>query len=123
MKKLLQNLKNNQNGSMFIYLFYLATLLLLMSLVMINQFQNEQKITAMEIEHLHLDMLHQQTYQTLMNNWEDIDPSKKLTFQFPNGKANVVFKDEENWISIIITAIREPSYRKIKTYQLKRDSN
>lgn len=90
---------------------------------MINQLQNEQKITAMEIEHLHLDMLHQQTYQTLMNNWEEIDQSEKLTFQFPNGEANVAFKDEDDCISIIITAIREPSHRKIKTYQLKKDSD
>lgn len=121
MKKSLQSLINNQTGSIFIYLFYLATLLSIISLVTINQFQNEHKITAMEIEHFHLDMLHQQTYQTLMNSWEEIDHAEHLDYKFPNGETKVVFKDENpNYLTIVITAIREPPYQRVKTYQLKK---
>lgn len=120
MKRLLHYLHNNQSGSMFIYLFYLATILLLFTTAIINHLVNEQSIATLEIEQLQLNMIHQQTYQSIINDWEEINIAEALNFTFPNGNASVRFKQiEPDYIEMTITAFREPPYQKKKSYPLK----
>lgn len=120
MKRLLRYLHNNQSGSMFVYLFYLATILLLFTTAIISHLENEQSIATLEIEQLQLNMIHQQTYQSVINDWVEINLAETLNFTFPNGDASVTFLQiEPNYIDMIITAIREPPYQKKKKYSLK----
>lgn len=120
MKRLLRYLHNNQSGSIFVYLFYLATILLLFTTALISHLENEQMIATLEIEQLQLNMIHQQTYQSVVNDWNNINVAETLNFTFPNGDASVTFKQTEpNYIEMTITANREPPYQKKKTYPLK----
>ncbi len=119
MKKQLLYLYKNENGSMFIYLFYLSLITLLLTFTMINQFANEQSLSNLEIEALQLNMIHQQTYQTVMSQWDEIDFSQTLHFQFPNGETSVLFtRKSEEQVNMTITAYRGDQYRKTKVYQL-----
>lgn len=120
MRKLLRYLHNDQTGTMFVYLFYLSTIILLFTIAIITQLENEQTISTLEIEQLQLNMIHQQTYQTIINDLDEIDLSKTYTYVYPNGHALVTFKPvSEAYFNMTITATREPPYQKIKAYQLK----
>ncbi|HHU19494.1 MAG TPA: hypothetical protein GXZ58_04505 [Bacilli bacterium] len=124
MKKLLRYLVNDQTGTTFVYLFYLSTIILLFTIAIITQLENEQKISRLEIEQLQLNMIHQQTYQTIINDWDQIDHSETYTYVYPNGRAKVSFKlDNEAFYKMTITATREAPYQKIKTYQLELSQN
>jgi|SRR5699024_6361458 len=123
MKKLLRYLKNEQSGSVFIYLFFIATLALFITTALTYQLENKRKISELEIEHLQLDMLHQQTYQRLINDWENIDRTISHNYTFPNGQTKVSFNDSaENKVEISISATREPPFQKVRTYQLNKES-
>lgn len=120
MKKLLHYFKNDENGSVFIYLFFLATLLIFITFTLLFQLEKNQEISQLDIEQLHLDMIHQLTYQTVIDQSSDIDLSVDLSYSFPIGKAKVTFGAKNNgYVSIRITAFREPSFQKVKSYHVK----
>lgn len=120
MKKLLHYLQTDQSGSMFVYLFYLSTMILFFTFTMITHLENEQSMSVLEIELLHLNMIHQQAYQSVLNNFSELELSAEHEYAFPNGHAQVRFnRISEAEINMIVTAIREPPYQKVKRYILK----
>lgn len=122
MKKSLQNIIRNQNGSLFVYLYFLLTLLLILIFSLFTRLQTEQRLAVLEVEHLQLEMIHQQTYQTLINNWDLIDQEITPLLSFHNGVGRVIIDDQDDdFYQVRIIAIREPSHRRTKTYYLEKN--
>lgn len=108
---------HNDKGTITVYLFYLATLLLLLAVSVVQYYQNETNLAEMEIEHLKLEMLQQLAYQSLINEWEQWEDQEKVEFQYPIGEAKVsISKQAEALTKIIISGSTEPPYQRSRTY-------
>jgi len=122
MKKILRHSIGNQEGSMFLYLFYFLITILALMLILFQQLQTEQTLSVLELEHMQLEMIHQQAYQSLMIELENGVPEESLIYNFPNGWAKINIVDKHNdYYDVTILAYREPPYEKIKEYKLNKD--
>src|SRR5690625_1129234 len=90
MKKILRHSIGNQEGSMFLYLFYFLITILALLLILFQQLQTEQTLSVLELEHMQLEMIHQQAYQSLMIELENGVPEESLIYNFPTGWAKLI---------------------------------
>lgn len=121
MKKYLIHLKNDDSGSILVYLLFIIHLLFICIISLIVAHHSERTFAQLEIEHLHLDTLQRMTYSQTIEYIDDLSLNVSHTINYPNGLGTYQLIKVDDQFYLNIRAERHSGHSLTVNYHTKKD--